>query len=165
MPPRTIDNLGVDISTRWAEDQKWIDPALIREAPAVALQTMIDVMLPSYSSEWEQLFNIGQRRIAWALFIPPPHFFEQKKRLFTYQIMPSLGSEEKKEAQMQRVEAILPSDEEKEEDKKREKGQTGREFQEEKGEKKRILSLFKLLKNLNRDAMEIDPLRKQFQRG
>jgi len=45
---RTIDNLGVDISTRWAQDQALLDKELIKGAPVVSTQTEIDVTLPSF---------------------------------------------------------------------------------------------------------------------
>ena len=61
MPPRTIDNLGLDVSTRYAEDQKRLDQQFIKESKAVSAQTQIDVTSPSYGSEFDLLFEITKR--------------------------------------------------------------------------------------------------------
>ena len=55
MPPRTIDNLGIDVSTRYAEDQKVLDQSLVKEARGIQVQTEIEVTTPFYPSELEAL--------------------------------------------------------------------------------------------------------------
>ena len=57
MPSRTIDNLGVDVSTRYAEDQKILDTSLIKEARTIPIQTEIDVTIPFHPSEMDALLS------------------------------------------------------------------------------------------------------------
>jgi hypothetical protein len=103
MSSRTIDNLGVDVSTRYAQDQKKYDKKLIKEARGIAPQTTIDVTTPSFSSELDTLLDNEKKNQPWADFEIPLRYNEQKKRLFTHQIIPSLGTIEKKETQSQKI--------------------------------------------------------------
>lgn len=113
MPPRTIDNLGVDVSTRYAQDQEVLEKDLIREAPSIPLQTTIEVTSPSYPSELDALLKTQPTHASWALFTPPEGYYEQKNKLFTFQLIPSLGSDDKKDSQTQKIEARLQAEEEK----------------------------------------------------
>src|SRR5579863_7976964 len=103
MPPRTIDNLGMDVSTRYAEDQKILDQSIIKEARNIPLQTEIDVTAPFFPSELEGLLHMSPLHSSWASFIAPALYYEQRKKLFTFQSIPSLGSEDKKESQTQKI--------------------------------------------------------------
>jgi len=71
MPPRTIDNLGVDVSTRYAEDRKALDESFIKEARTIPSQAQIDVSAPSFPSEMEELLHAQPANISWASFPPP----------------------------------------------------------------------------------------------
>jgi len=88
MPPRTIDNLGVEVSTRYAEDKQILDETLIKEAGVIPTQTQIDVTTPFISSELEALLHLQPTGVTWASFFPPARYFEQRKRLFTWQLIP-----------------------------------------------------------------------------
>ena len=109
MPPRTIDNLGVDVSTRYAEDQKILDQSFIKESRGIPIDTEIEVTMPSFSAEVESLLRTQPTNVTWASFMAPPYYFEQRKRLFTYQMIPSMGSEDKQESQAQKILAKLQS--------------------------------------------------------
>jgi hypothetical protein len=156
MPPRTVDNLGVDSSTRWAQDQSQLDTSLIKEAPMISTQTEIDVTLPSFASEFDLLFGSIYRTSPWADFFSPPKYHEQKKRLFTFQIAPSLGSEERLDGQMQRIQAT--SDQE-----NHNKQDQGEEPEDK--EKGSLLKLLKELHDLDRFLIDINTRRTQYQRG
>ncbi len=79
MPPRTIDNLGVEVSTRYAEDKKVYDESLIKEARGIPSQTEIEVTAPSFSSEMEELLHAQPAYITWASFLPPRSSLNREK--------------------------------------------------------------------------------------
>ena len=171
MPPRTIDNLGVEVSTRYAEDKKVFDESLIKEARGIPSQTEIDVFAPSFSSEMDELMNTQRANISWASFLPPALYFEQRKRLFTYQLIPSMGSEDKKESQAQKILAKLKGMEEervetdKENKGKRELYDLERSLEEEEKEKKILTSLLSTIALFDMLIIEINSRRSQYQKG
>lgn len=107
--PRTIDNLGVETSVRWASDQKFLEetPLNIKEARPVSDQVEIQVTLPAQSSKFEDLLGIENRCRPWADFFPPEGYNSQKKLLFTHQVIPSLGTEEFQQTQIQKIKDFL----------------------------------------------------------
>ncbi len=170
MPPRTIDNLGVDVSTRYAEDQKIYDKSLIKEARGIQTQTEIEVTIPFFPSELEALLHISPLQSSWASFIAPELFFEQRKRLFTFQSIPSLGSEDKKESQAQKILAQLQLLEEKhargqEEKDQKKKRQQELALQEEEKEKKILTVLLQTIATLDKLIVDINSRRSQYQKG
>ncbi len=168
MAPRTIDNLGIETSTRYAQDQKELDPALLRESRAVAPQAEIESVTPSFPSEVEQLFGLEKRNLTWASFLAPPKYSEQKKRLFSYHIIPSLGPEEKKEAQITKVKNFLPQEREgdkEEKSNKQREWEMKREKEEEEKEKKILLTLLNSMSDLDKFLSAVNARRSQYQRG
>lgn len=171
MPPRTIDNLGIDVSTRYAEDKKTLDESLVKEAPAVAIQTGIEVTTPFLPSEVEALLHFQPTYISWALFNAPLYYYEQRKRLFTYQLIPSMGSEDKKESQAQKILEKLKSmtrekeEREKEQKDKRERYREERELEEEEREKKVLTSLLERIAIFDKLVIDINSRRSQYQKG
>jgi hypothetical protein len=166
--PRTIDNLGVEASTRYALDQKEKEYAesIIKES-RLPSQAEIDVTTPSFASAFEDLFEMQKRNIPWGDTPAPPKYNEQKKRLFTHQILPSLGSEDKIEAQSERITATVRTTETKVStgDETRMSWENEREVQEQEKEKKTLLGLFSCKKALDKDLIEINSRRGQYQRG
>lgn len=171
MPPRTIDNLGVEVSTRYAEDKKVYDESLIKEARGIPSQTEIDVFSPSFSSEMDELLQSQRAYISWASFLPPALYYEQRKRLFTYQLIPSMGSEDKKESQAQKILAKLKGMEEerieadKENKGKKELYDLERSLEEEEREKKILTSLLSTIALFDKLIIEINSRRGQYQKG
>jgi len=173
MPPRTIDNLGIDVSTRYAQDQKHLDDKLLKDARGISQQTLVDVTIPSYASEFDALFGLSKRNLPWADFQAPNRFNEQKKRLFTHQIIPSLGTAEKKESQAQKIIAKVQSqmakgqtDKDKEglKDPKK-KFSEQREEQELTKEKKILIKLLDCIIYLDKDIGSVNSRRMQYQKG
>lgn len=173
MPPRTIDNLGLDVSTRYAEDQKFLDDKLIKDARGIVPQTQIDVTQPSYASEFDALFGLTKRNLPWADFQAPSRFNEQKKRLFTHQLIPSLGTLDKKESQVQKILAKVQSqmarrqadkDKEGQKDPKK-KFNEEREEQELEKEKKILIKLLDCIVYLDKDVSTVSSRRMQYQKG
>ena len=171
MPPRTIDNLGVEVSTRYAEDQKMLDEMLIKEARAIPIQTEIEVTAPFLPSELESLLQAQPLYISWASFTAPAYYFEQRNRLFTYQLIPSMGSEDKKESQVQKILAKLRSiaekktEKDKEEKDKRQKYEEERALEEEEKEKKVLTSLLDTIVFYDKLIIDINSRRSQYQKG
>jgi len=171
MPPRTIDNLGVDVSTRYAEDKRTLDETLIKESRAIPVQTAIEVTTPSFPSEVEALLHFQPTGLTWASFFPPAEYFEQRKRLFTFQLIPSMGSEDKKESQAQKILAKLHSmaderaQKEKKEKDKRQQYEEERILEEEEKEKKILTSLLDTIALFDKLIIEINSRRSQYQKG
>jgi len=161
--PRTIDNLGMETSIRWAKDQALLEVAPIKEGSAVTQLTEIDISQPSYTSEFEQLFGEVARQSTWAQFTAPLGFNEQKKKLFTYEAVPILGSEEHLELQITRVKGSKVLKEEEAET--RVAWETQKESEEEEKEKNIILTLMDKLQYLNRFLMDINSRRIQYLKG
>jgi hypothetical protein len=171
MPPRTIDNLGVDVSTRYAEDKRILDETLIKEARAIPVQTEIEVTAPFFPSEVEALLHFQPTSLTWASFVAPEGYFEQRKRLFTFQLIPSMGSEDKKESQASKILAKLRSmaeervEKEKEEQDKRRRYEEERALEEEEKEKKILTSLLDTIALFDKLIIEINSRRSQYQKG
>ena len=173
MTRRTIDNLGLDVSTRYAQDQVFLDDKIIKEASAIAPQTQIDVTQPSYPSEFEALFGLSKKNLAWAEFTPPVRFNEQKKRLFTHQLIPSLGSADKKENQSQKIVAkvqaqlhrrLTPKNQD-EDQNRRNQFHNEQEDKELEKEKKILIKLFDCIVYLDKNISFINSRRTQYQKG
>lgn len=169
--PKTIDNLGLDTSVRWAKDQQFLDQSLIKESPFISRQTTIDVTSPSYSSKFDTLFQINQRFIPWALLNSPTGYNLQKMRLFTFQTIPSLGSDEFLSAQMQKIKDRVEAQKEARA-KRREAGQGSeypwedeKEEEEELRQSKTLVALLEYLQLLDKLMIEINARRSQYQKG
>lgn len=175
MPPRTIDNLGMDVSTRYAEDQKILDKTLIKEGQVVTGQTQIDVTIPFFPSEIDTLLHGTLLQKSWAFFFPPALYFEQRKRLFTFQSVPSLGSEDKQASQVDKILAQLEMLELKKVKERREgkgQGQHHQEqeeeaavLQEEEKEKKILTTLLQTIAFIDKLCVDINSRRSQYQKG
>jgi hypothetical protein len=107
---------------------------------------------------------------SWASFIAPALYFEQRKRLFTFQSIPSLGSEDKKESQAQKILTQLQLLEEKhargqEEKDQKKKRQQELALQEEEKEKKILTVLLQTIATLDKLIIDINSRRSQYQKG
>lgn len=164
---RTIDNLGLDISTRYAQDKEQVDQSLLKDSRILPVRTQIDVTAPSYQSEFDLLFQLGRRNATWADFFAPIGFFEQHRRLFLQQIIPSLGSQDQNEAQVERVAAfgkVARKQEEGEEEKEKEP-HWEEELKEEERERKILLKMLHNLQMLDQYLIDINSRRSQYQKG
>lgn len=144
---RTIDNLGVDVSTRYAEDKEVLDESLLKESVKIPLQTRVDVTELAYPSEFDTLFDLGAQRAPWASSEPPSSYFSNRRRLFSEQLIPSLGSLDKQELLTERIDKI-PEDEEK-----------------VTIEKKVLLSLLKAVHSIDEQIIDSNGKRRQYTKG
>ena len=169
--PRTIDNLGVETSVRWATDQEVLDKSILNEAPRISQQTVVDVYSPFYTSEFDLIFQTKQRHQQWAAFFAPPGYTNQKMRIFTHQVIPSLGTEEFQQAQMQKIKERCDSNKKKRQENK-EAGQASgyawedeREEEEEQKESKTLLALMEYIHSLDQLLGAINARRSQYSKG
>lgn len=158
--PRTIDNLGIETSSRYAKDQAKLDTKLIEDSRFIPLKTEVSVMKPYLPSEFEEYFRPETLNL-WASFEPPPQYFAYGKPLFSYQLIPSLGGYEKQEADSDKLEALEDALNKSAKDGKRD----GQEQQEEERERKILLYLLKTIGKLDRTLSMINARRNQYQRG
>ena len=169
--PRTIDDLGVETSIRWAHDQAYLDQTIMKESPFVSKQTSVDVSYPFFKSEFDLLFEIKQRHQQWANFLPPLSFGDQRMRLFTFQLAPSLGSEEFQQLQIQKIKDKVSASK-KERDERKKAGRTGeyawqdeREEEEEQKESKTLVDLLEYIQVLDKLLAAINARRSQYSKG
>ena len=171
MAPRTIDNLGIDASTRYAEDKKNFDETLIKEAPSIPIQIEIEVTSSFFPVETQDFLQLQPSGISWALFSPPTGYFEQKKRLFTFQLIPSLGSEDKQESQTQKILTKLKSIQQQtklnevEVPDRRQQYENERALEQEEKEKNILTSLLGTITQFDKVIIEINSRRTQYQKG
>jgi hypothetical protein len=149
--PKTVSNLPVDVSIRWAEDQKFLEETrpMIMDAGTVPSHTQKDVLFPFAFSEIDVLLGIRRVHPTWAHFLPPSGYHEQRRRLFTSQVAPTIGSEEELDNKIQRIGAAG----EKEED------------EAEKRKKETFLKLLKLMLELDKNLTFVLTRRTQYQKG
>jgi hypothetical protein len=157
---RTIDNLGIQASIDYAKNLELYDSSFIEESRLIPQKTEIASIRPYIPSEVDAFFNPA-RESSWALFTPPPNYFTYNKALFSYQLVPSLGSQEKQQADADKLEQL-----EDYLDKRRGKeGKNERERDEEEEERETLLAMFHCLRRLDKTLGLINSRRNQYQRG
>ena len=155
--PRTIDNMGIETSSRYARDKAALDTKLIEDSRFVPLKTEVSVVKPYLPTEFEEY--LGPNRLTlWASFSPPPDYLAYAKPLFSYQLIPSLGGYEKQEADTDKLEALEDAL-----NKPFKQGQ--QEQQEEERERKTLVNLLQTIGKLDRTLSLINSRRTQYQRG
>jgi hypothetical protein len=159
--PRTIDNLGVDASIRYAKDQALFETNLIEESRLIPQKTQVTVGKPLELSEFDQTYSVG-KTISWALFSAPPNFYSKDIGLFSYQLIPSLGGYEKLEADSDKIESLEDVLEKSHE---RKRGQSDQEKEKDERNRQTLLALFQCIDKLNKTLSMINARRNQYQRG
>jgi len=154
---RTIDNLGIDVSSRYAADQALIDKDFIIGSKHVGNISEITATSPYVISDFDEQFNTLQKNIPWAKFSPPPNFLSHRKRIFSFQLIPSLGSSEKQETEIEKI----SKDNERQ---KKQEMMDINELQEEK-EREKIIKLLKTLGILDKYLTTINSKRGQYHKG
>jgi len=162
--PRTIDNLGVESSIRYAKDQEALDTRLIQDSRFIPQKTEVSVFKPYVPAELEQYFAAG-KVILWASFDPPPDYFLYGKPLFSYQLIPSLGGYEKQEADSDKLESLEDALNKPFARKQSKEGDQQKEREEEEKERQILLALLKCIGALDKTLTLINSRRNQYQRG
>jgi hypothetical protein len=150
--PKTVSNLPLDVSIRWAEDQKLLEESkpIIRDSTIASNAAQTEVILPSNQSEIEMLFGLSQLHPSWANFQKPPGFFSFRRRIFRSQLVPFLGSDEQQDSMTARIQGAKGDDHD------------TAEWEEEKN---RLLKLLQIMQLLNKDLIDITTRCKQYQKG
>lgn len=154
--PRTIDNMGIDTSSRYARDRASTDTKLIDDSKFIPIKTEVSVLKPYLPTEFEQYQALHEQTL-WASFAPPPDYLAYAKPLFSYQLIPSLGGYEKQEADTDKLEAL--------EDTLNKPFKEGSQNQEEEKERKTLMHLLQTIGKLDRTLNMINARRNQYQRG
>lgn len=150
---RTIDNLGVDASIRYARDKELFEPKLIDDAKVVSQKTGVSAATPHLSLEMSPLFSLG-RPLPWASFTAPPQILPDF--VFSYQLIPSLGGYESTEEDVDPKDLIQAALAKKGKDPDEEK---------EKRESKTLVLLLEYIAKIDRSIALINARRNQYQRG
>lgn len=155
---RTIDNLGLEISNRYAEDRSAVDETLIKESRLMPFPIEVESTKPSFAPELTALFELQLRGSRIALIQAPLGYYSQRRRLFTQQLIPILGSEEKKEAQISRIKGISEAEEE--------NPNPETIFPDTlKKEGKILLNLLSIIHKYDQDLIDINSRRTQYHKG
>ena len=150
---RTIDNLGVDTSSRYARDKAALDTSIVKESQFIPLKTAVSVVRPYIATEFEE-YVADTPLTLWASFSPPPDYLSYAKALFTYQTVPSLGDFEQFEKTVAMLESLGETlDREDSERKDKEK------------ERRILLNLIRLVSVLDRSLALINAQRNRYQKG
>ncbi len=169
---RTIDNLGIDPSVRYAEDQSLLDEKFSQDQ-IVRSKTEIDVSMPSYLGEFDQLFQTKKANLPWAQFFLPPYYNDQKRRLFTHVLLPHLESDDAYDRFKRKILERVKNDKERHQAKKQSRFQKGMEYDWEEEvnrdaaekESKTLISTIDLIQYLDKILAEISSRRNQYQKG
>lgn len=165
---KTIVDLGIDDFERYARDSSLKEQSLLSLKDAtISKEAIVDVTQPYFVEEWTQLFALKEP-VPWAGFAPPAGYFEQRQRVFTSQLVPSLGSPGKQEMQIKRIQSVKSSS-------KPAEVQSGAEGPEievrvkddelQQAEKKILLNFFSLMDSLNQIKLEIKLYRDQYHKA
>jgi hypothetical protein len=150
--PKTVSNLPMDVSIRWAEDQKFLEDTkpVIQDAGTISQHALSEVNTPTESSQVAILLGITGLHPTWALFQMPKGFLGQRRRLFTSQLVSFIGSDDQQDTLMARIQ-----------------GATGEEGDKEAWDREKVLllQLIKLMNTLNKDLIDIVSRCKQYQKG
>lgn len=153
---RTIDNLGLDASIRYAKDKELFAPSFIEDSKLVSRKTEISVARPYVPSEFDQKFS-STKTVMWASFSPPPESLAQESTLFSYQLVPSLGTYEQTDDTEQLLEDALQ--------KRIEEDPSDKEKQQDQKEKQLIADLLAQIREIDKSLNLINSRRNQYQRG
>lgn len=150
--PKTVANLPLDVSIRWAEDQKLLEQSkpILEESSLISQHAKTEVILPLAPSQIDLLLNTGRLHPTWALFQMPKGFALQARRLFKSELVSFLGSDEQQDALISRIEGIQGDSED-------------QDTWEQ--EKNWLLNVLKLMSTLNKDLIDIISRCRQYQKG
>jgi hypothetical protein len=150
--PKTVSNLPLDVSIRWAKDQEILTQTqpLTQDADSIAKHAVSDVNLPTSQSQVEALLGLYTRNPTWAAFQMPKGFVTQRRRLFTSQLVGFLGSDEQQDTLITRIQGASGEEQDKD------------EWDQEKN---LLLQVLRLMSMLNKDLIDIVSRCKQYQKG
>jgi len=157
--PRTIDNLGIETSSRYAKDREIFDKRLIEESRFIPTKAEVSVLKPYAPASFSEYLSPAVLTL-WASFEPPPELLMTGRAFFTHSLIPSLGGSEKQEADADKLEALEDTL-----NKGFKGGRDQEDSQEEERERQVLLTLMQMLGKLDRVLEMVNSRRNQYQRG
>lgn len=171
LPPRykTIDNLGIDSSIKYAENQSELvtTQEITRVPIKVSSSTQLQTATP-IASEFDTIFQTNIRNKGWANFLTPPGYNVSGRSCFLFQMLPSLGSEETLMTLKQRIFDLL---EKKRTQTKSLKGTNQEKLEADLTYKKtesdagKISNLLATIHNLDKILTDLNTQKNRYQRG
>lgn len=157
--PKTIDNLGIDVSRNYAYniEQEKISQEFIKGSKQIGDTFSVSVTTPYINEDLQQYASLT-RSTPWAFFTVPPNFLAHQRAIFTFNLIPSLGSFENLFEDVEKMEELS----DKEEGKKDKRAMNERD---EKQKKERIIKLLKRLGILDKYLHLINGKRKEYHKG
>lgn len=152
---KTIDNLGPGVSKRYAEDVENTDRSLIRDSRKVPTQTYVTTTAPSYKSQVDDLLEIKQPT-SWATFEEPKNFTSHNKNLFTFQLIPSMGTVEQQQTNKDQINIIKEQEDQQEQE---------QEEPEEEEDIDKVVKLLDWMGILDKYILFINGKRGQYHKG
>ena len=162
---KTIDNLGVETSQRYAHEQEE-EITLIKDTVAISSKSRIDISKPAYTSAFDDLLGMRQKSRSWSYFGPPKGFERAPFRLFSNHLIPAIRSDEFILVEADRIKN--KRDKEKEKRKKQTMSYDWEERIKEDEEEKEstiLLNFFDKLASNDKNLCEINSRRGQNQKG
>ncbi|CAM0116911.1 DUF5399 family protein [Rhabdochlamydiaceae symbiont of Dictyostelium giganteum] len=150
--PKTVANLPLDVSIRWAEDQQLLQESrpIIQDSQFASSHAQFDTAFPSKQAEVVALFDLFKLHPSWATFKMPPDFTNLRRRIFRSKLASFIGTEEQQETVMARLLDAVGDEED-------------QPVWEE--EKNNLIQVLNLLHQLNKDLLDITSRCKQYQKG
>lgn len=141
MTIRTIDNLGLESSVRYAKDKESLDRRIIEDSKYIPKKTEIPVTSPYIQTESEKLFS-SKPTVRWAYFTAPYEIETNLHNLFSYEMIPSFGGDDKIDQYLEKLQA-----------------------QPETEESHKLIEMFKTTQSLQKTFDLIQSRRGQYQKG
>ncbi|MFY7843326.1 MAG: DUF5399 family protein [Rhabdochlamydiaceae bacterium] len=166
MSPRTIDNLGIDTSNRYAQDQKLFDPLLIKEGDQISAHTEISVASPFFQSEFSSLFELSKKNSSWALFKEPTNY-HLDRTLFAHTLIYPITEHSVKELinKIENLSCSLQHNPLEHEEQGHEHWLDAKEAQEQTNEKHILITFLQTIVYLDKVSSDVNVKRCQYQKG
>lgn len=162
---KTIDNLGMDISSHYARSRGEMSEELIKESSIASSSAKIDVTKPAFKSEYDTILGTRQRYQGWALFPLPKDLERLSRRAFTNHLLPSIRTDEFGLLEADRIRA---HNEKKQKAKKRKTSYDYEEaIEDEEAEKESntLMDFIAEFQQLDKNLIAINGRRNQYQKG
>lgn len=109
--PRTIDNLGIEASNKYAKGQEELEQRLIEDfRRPLRLEGGLTPYIPAGGEESFTIFSIGCATV-WAAFTCPENYSVNASGLFSHLMLPSIGGSEGLQAlgdKLENLEKTIP---------------------------------------------------------
>lgn len=162
-PSKTIDDLGIDVSKRYATSDQSNDSTYIKEASHVTTQAKRDRNVPTYSPELVQVLHTDEKNRPFADTNAPAGFETQTNAAYLHTYLPSVGQNDKIEANIHRLQNFIQKL--KQELEKATEGKQINMIENEIIQAQNLLNLLELVLDMSKIKGEIEGARRKSQKG